>query len=110
MKAIDNILQKLEKDGYAEDPASEVLKLEVGEYREIELLDVQPYDQDGKTKHRYTIKDLEDETEKTLFGTVQMDQILTKKEIGDHFILFRIEDKDVGKPNPMAQYKTFSKK
>lgn len=110
MEKIENIIEKLEADGYEEDPTSEILKLEVGEHVELELLDIQPYEQNGKTKHRYTIKDLDDDIEKTLFGTTMLDQLLNQKEIGDQFMLLRIEDKDVGRPQPMKQYRTFSKK
>jgi hypothetical protein len=110
MQKINNIIKKIEAEGYEEDPVNEVIKLEVGEFVEIELLDIQPFERNGKTKNRFIVKDLSDGVEKTLFSTVQMDQLLSKKEIGDVFKLLRIEDKDIGKPNPMAQYRTFSKK
>lgn len=111
MKKIEDIIGKIEADGFAEDPASEIIKLEIGEYKELELMDIEPFQQGDKTRHRYTVKDLETDIEKTLFGTTQLDQILTKKEIGDQFVLLRIEDKPIaGRPKPMAQYRTFTKK
>ena len=110
MEKIEDIIKKLETEGYAEDPTSEIIKLEVGEHVELELVDVQPYEQNGKTKNRYKVKDLNDDAEKTLFGTTMLDQLLSQKEIGDTFKLLRIEDKDVGRPQPMKQYRTFSKK
>jgi len=110
MENIENIIEKLEADGYEKDPQSEILKLEVGEHVEIRLQDIQPYEQNGKTKHRYKVKDLENDAELTLFGTAMIDQLFSQKEIGDQFILLRIEDKDVGRPQPMKQYRTFSKK
>jgi len=104
-------LEKIESQGYAEVPESEVLKFEVGDFKELKLTDVQSFERDGKTRYRYQVEDLSDyDKEKTLFGSAHIDSLFSKLEINDQFALLRIEDKKIpGKGFPMKSYKLFVK-
>ena len=93
---------------FPDDEKSEVIKLQVNEQIEGELVDIVP-STSWKGRNIYKIDD-GDGIIKVILGTTMLDRQMSLKSIGDWVKIKRIMDKPTDKGNPLQQYITYSRK
>jgi len=91
---------------FAGDENAEVVKLQVGESVQGEIIDII----DSKKwpdRKIYKIQDGEGEKVKVILGTTMLDRLMKPKAVGDLVKILRAQDIDNKKGNPLQTYKTF---
>jgi hypothetical protein len=98
-----------EKAPFPDDEDAEVIKLQVNENIEGELIDIIASTK-WKGRNIYKIKEKDNDTIKVLLGTTILDRQMMNKSIGDQVKIDRIQDQPTDKGNPLQMYKTYSQK
>ena len=98
-----------EKVPFPDDEDAEVIKLQVNENIEGELVDIVASTK-WKGRNIYKIRENSNNTTKVLLGTTMLDRQMSTKHVGDFVRIKRIMDRPTDKGNPLQQYRTYSKK